>query len=66
MLKCNGYKMFKGKVLVDFQNGAKPFPVEGTWLHKPEDACWYLAPTDGYPWGYSFDDKFVTILEDAS
>lgn len=66
MLRCEGFKMFRGKMLVDFQNGATPFSVEGTWLHKPNDEYWYLAPTQGYPWGSSFEEKFVTILEDVS
>ena len=44
MLKCEGYKMFKGTVTVVPVNGRPPFKVKGTWLYKPDTECWYVQP----------------------
>ena len=43
MLKCEGYKMFRGEATVTPKN--PQFPVQtihGTWLYKPEWDCWYV------------------------
>ena len=66
MLSCEGYKMFKGTMLVDYKNGMKPFPVTGTWLFKPDNGYWYVTPTKDFPWGTSFKEKMVTVLEEIA
>lgn len=43
MLKCEGYKMFKGKMRVVPKNPKyPPFVEDGTWLYKPNYDCWYV------------------------
>ena len=43
MLKCEGYKMFKGKMRVAPKNPKyPPFVEDGTWLYKPDYDCWYV------------------------
>lgn len=61
MLKCEGYKMFRGKATIIPTNKAfGPFEVYGTWLYKPEYDCWYVKG-DSYPASIVHD-----ILEDEN
>lgn len=48
MLKCEGYKMFYGTMLISPRPSPnpkfptkEPFEVTGTWLYKPDTGCWY-------------------------
>ncbi len=60
MLKCEGYKMFKGSATIKPVTKMQPFTVTGTWLYKPEYDCWYCN-------GSSYPAKIVTdIKEDAA
>lgn len=59
MLKCEGYKMFRGKMQISPKTGATPFVVEGVWLYKPEFDCWYAN-------GHSFCADICTIIEDTT
>lgn len=51
MLKCEGYKMFKGTMKVNDK------VIMGVWLYKPEYDCWYCN-------GSSYPAKVCTILID--
>lgn len=54
MLKCEGYKMFKGSATITPLNSAIPkFTITGTWLFKPDTGCWYCG-------GRSFPEKIVS------
>lgn len=58
MLKCEGYKMFKGTATIKPVNARmKPFKETGTWLYKPEYDCWYCN-------GSSYPAKIVTDIEE--
>lgn len=61
MLRCEGYQMFRGKMLITPTpppgHNFPPFEVEGDWLYKPEYDCWYCN-------GSSYMAKICTILED--
>lgn len=60
MLKCKGYKMFKGSATIKPVTKMQPFTVTGMWLYKPEYDCWYCN-------GSSYPAKIVTdIKEDAA
>ena len=42
ILKCEGYKMFEGTMLITPKNPQFPAQkVTATWLYKPEYDCWY-------------------------
>lgn len=56
MLKCEGYKMFRGKGTIVPVNG-EPYTITGTWLYKPEWNCWYVG-------GRSFPAEIVTDIEE--
>lgn len=44
ILKCQGYKMFEGTMLIVPTNPQFPtMKLQGTWLYKPEYDCWYGA-----------------------
>ena len=54
MLTCEGYKMFKGSAVVTPKNPKFPqMIIHGTWLYKPDTACWYCA-------GSSFMEEVVS------
>jgi hypothetical protein len=58
MLTCEGYKMFKGKMLITPRNlSLLPKVLEGTWLYKPEHNCWYCG-------GSSFAANICEVKED--
>ena len=58
MLKCEGYKMFKGLMRITPKNDAWPrHIVSATWLYKPEYKCWYGA-------GGSYSEEICEIVED--
>ena len=60
MLKCEGYKMFKGKMKITPKSVAiLPFEVEGTWLYKPEYGCWYCK-------GRSYVEEICEVIEDTT
>lgn len=48
MLKCDGYKMFKGTATVTPVNGKPPYDMTGTWLFRPDTNYWYVE--DGKTW----------------
>lgn len=59
MLKCEGYKMFKGKMrIMPKCANVQPFEIEATWLYKPESNCWYGN-------GSSFMAEICEIVEDC-
>ena len=42
MIKVEGYKAFKGKLIIRPMNDfIKPFELVGEFLYKPETDCWY-------------------------
>ena len=59
MLRCEGYKMFKGSATITPKNTKlQPERIYGTWLYKPEYDCWYVN-------GQSFQADLVSdIVED--
>ena len=58
ILKCEGYKMFEGKMLITPKNSSfKPFVEEGTWLYKPEWGYWYGK-------GTSYSSEVCTPIDD--
>lgn len=61
MLICEGYKMFRGKVLVSpvKSSGIEPFEETGVCLYKPDTSCWYIN-------GRSYSEAIVTILRDET
>ena len=60
MLKCEGYKMFRGKMLITPTTGIRhPFEIEGTWLYKPDYDCWYCG-------GDSFPAEICSVIEDKT
>jgi hypothetical protein len=59
MLKCEGYKMFRGSALITPKNATMlPFRVEGDWLYKPDAKCWYCN-------GHSFPEGIVGDIQEA-
>ena len=56
MLKCEGYKMFKGTATVTPVN-RDPFDVTGTWLYKPEHRCWYCN-------GHSYPESIIDNIRE--
>lgn len=55
MLKCEGYKMFRGKAVVISKNPKfPPLTEDGDWLYKPEYDCWYVN-------GHSYPAGIVDI-----
>lgn len=58
MLKCEGYKMFKGLMRITPKNDAWPSHlVQGVWLYKPEYNCWYCG-------GSSYTADICSVEED--
>lgn len=63
MLKCEGYKMFKGIMRITPINAPNsprhfdPWEEEGVWLYKPEYDCWYGN-------GSSYVAKICTVVKD--
>lgn len=42
MIKVEGYKAFRGTMVITPKKPEiKPFEIEGDWLYKPEENCWY-------------------------
>lgn len=59
MLKCEGYKMFRGSALITPKNATiVPFRVEGVWLYRPDVDYWYVN-------GRSFSPKVVSDIREA-
>lgn len=60
MLQCEGYKMFRGTMLVTPKNpNFPPQEITGDWLYKPEYGCWYCK-------GWSYVEDICTIKEDTT
>lgn len=46
MLKCEGFKMFKGTArIVPTNPDFPPYELEGTFLYRPDYDCWYGCGT---------------------
>ena len=61
MIKVEGYKAFKGVMLITPNNpNIKPFELESDWLYKPEYECWYNS------FGNSYTANICQVLEDQS
>lgn len=58
MLKCEGYKMFKGSARITPLQG-EPYEVAGTWLYKPEYDCWYVN-------GHSYPAGIVSAIREEA
>jgi hypothetical protein len=41
MIFVEGYRAFRGIMLITPKNGVPPFELDGDWLYKPEYNCWY-------------------------
>lgn len=60
MLKCEGFKMFKGTArIVPTNTDFPPYELEGTFLYRPDYDCWYGC-------GSSFPACIFTIAEDKT
>ena len=60
MLKCEGYKMFKGVMRITPKTDkVKPFEIESIWLYRPDTKCWYGD-------GRSFSESICEVILDAS
>ena len=60
MLKCEGYKMFRGTgVVKNIITGATTRTETGDWLYKPEYDCWYVN-------GSSFPAECMTVINDET
>lgn len=57
MLRCEGYRMFRGSATIVPKNGKDPYEVFGDWLYKPEWKCWYCA-------GSSYPEEIVWNILD--
>lgn len=66
MLQCEGYKMFKGTMrLLARLPGANDILYTGTWLYRPDNRMWYLNGCPDYPFGTSFHEDRVQIVEEV-
>lgn len=63
-LSCEGYKMFRGRMTVDFRSGREPTDVVSTFLYKPDDRKWYVGGCKKFPFGTSFDEENVVSFVD--
>lgn len=60
MLKCEGYKMFRGTGEIrNAQTRALVETQHGDWLYKPDFKCWYVN-------GRSYPAECVTVVEDET
>lgn len=60
MLKCEGYKMFRGIGEVrNAKTGQLMRTERGDWLYKPEWDCWYVN-------GSSYPAECVVVVEDET
>ena len=59
MLKCDGYKMFKGTVTVTPVNGKPPYDITGTWLYRPDTEYWYVEDGDRW-WAQGLDPAILS------
>jgi len=61
MIKVEGYKAFRGTMLITPVAGAgiEPFNAYGDWLYRPEHDCWYCN-------GRSFPARICTIIEEVT
>ena len=57
MLKCEGFKMFRGTMSV--RSGNKTYLITGTWLFNPEYECWYCG-------GRSFPEDCCSVYDDRT
>lgn len=63
-LTCEGYKMFIGRMTVDFKSGKGPIDIVSTFLYKPEDDMWYAGGCKSFPYGTSFGEDDVVSMVD--
>lgn len=57
MLKCEGYRMFRGVMRVSPPNPKFPTQdIRGDWLYKP-NGYWYCN-------GHSYDASICKVMED--
>lgn len=60
MIKVEGYKAFRGTMLITPRNPAfEPFTQTGDWLYKPEYNCWYGC-------GRSYPAEVCEVITDDS
>lgn len=57
ILKCEGYMMFEGKMIINPKNEIPAYTQEGIWLYKPEYDCWYCN-------GHSYPAEICVILNE--
>ena len=57
ILKCEGYMMFEGKMIITPKNEIPAYTQEGTWLYKPEYDCWYCK-------GHSYPAEICVIVNE--
>lgn len=55
ILKCEGYEMFYGTMIVSPKN-TPSFEITGTWLYRQDTKCWYCG-------GRSFSPRYLTCKE---
>lgn len=71
ILKCDGYKMFRGTVRVnpvirpDGTRWREPFDVSGDWLYDPDrPGIWYVQPKGDF--SQSYDEDILTDFRDEN
>ncbi len=58
MIKVEGYKAFRGTMLITPKNQSiKPMKMYGDWLYKPDCDCWYGC-------GSSFSADICEVVEE--
>ena len=60
MIKVEGYKAFRGTMLIiPKNNNIPPMEITADWLYKPDTGCWYGA-------GKSFVADICTVITDCT
>lgn len=63
MLKCDGYKMFKGTATIT-PKGRASYDVTGTWMYRPDVDHWYVEDGKSW-WAQGFDPKMVSNIRES-
>jgi hypothetical protein len=56
VIKCEGYRAFRGTMKITPKAKVPSFELTGDWLYKPDTRCWYGK-------GSSFHEDICRIVE---
>lgn len=56
MIEVEGFKAFRGSMMISFDRGNSSKVIRGEWLYNPYTNCWYGC-------GSSFPVKVCRVLE---